>query len=883
MPNLNLTHSGNMNITSAEITSAGTIGIQYTKNSTGSLTGWTVTPELDEVVCGQTYDIYVYPHLSGTVLSENFVVSGVDEAGVRRSDTGVLKQGYDGDYKNYLSTNTSGSRQIPGFPYQSQYYFFTVNSFSLNQDNIHFNITITGGTGNNAVLVIYPNWGFLYPALIWSIPIVAEPETGTVVTSLSIVVDDSITGTSQASATYGPQTAYVELHYYSSDPSIATIDENTGVIDVKQTGSVTFTVVDALSNMSDSKTVSVYYGGGLLKVVYNITDYGDTEVMYKTSNVDYVIFDDGETWTNNTYDGYPLYHSFDSLGLHTAYICTTNGVVPGFNLVSALYSIEMPSGYTLDDDYSVWYSGLRYVTLPSDLETIPNLYFAGTQISGITIPSSVRTIEDGAFQCCPNLTGVTMQEGIVRFGSTGSSVAYMFSECPNLTYVNLPDSIEVLGGAIFNGNTLLTSVHLPSGITALYANTFKDCTGLTEITIPSGVTYIEDNFRGCSGITAMTIEATTAPSHKDETTGHWWQYPLGDNDYTFPFIVPCEAVDDYVVHYQMYYNISRFECIPGPDTGETGGTYTYIDTLAISVNSTILDSGITSVVYTPSGSLVYPVYSSSDPDVISVDPFTGVLTVNEPGDATITARDSYTNITDSTIVTGYKTADLTQYYSKYLTFEIISGGTINWNTAKTIQVRKNGGDWGNMPSSLSVVAGDVLEFKTTSNISRFNGQYFQSSGGCRFNASGNIMSVGWKVFGVGGNIPDNYYFRDFFKGCEGIVDSERLILPSTGLTAYCYYSMFENCVNLTKGPYLPARNLYSAGTSYTGASSCYAYMFSGCSSLSYLKCMVERTVYSNQTSGWLSGVAQDGLFIKSKNVTFGAGPLHSASLHLSLS
>ena len=101
MPNLNLTHSGNMNITSASITSGGTLEVAYGKNETGAITGWTFNSD-DTFESGQTYTVYCYPKTSGIVQSESFIVSGIDNEGVPRSDTSILRQGYDSDFRNYM-------------------------------------------------------------------------------------------------------------------------------------------------------------------------------------------------------------------------------------------------------------------------------------------------------------------------------------------------------------------------------------------------------------------------------------------------------------------------------------------------------------------------------------------------------------------------------------------------------------------------------------------------------------------------------------------------------------------------------------------------------------------------------------------------------------
>ena len=64
----------------------------------------------------------------------------------------------------------------------------------------------------------------------------------------------------------------------------------------------------------------------------------------------------------------------------------------------------------------------------------------------------------------------------------------------------------------------------------------------------------------------------------------------------------------------------------------------------------MLDSGTATVVPTPSTATVFPVYSSSNPEIATVDTFTGEITAHQSGDVIITVTDAYTNIsTNETI------------------------------------------------------------------------------------------------------------------------------------------------------------------------------------------------------------------------------------------
>ena len=250
MPNLNLTHSGNMSITSAEITSAGTLNVQYGQNTTGNITGWTHNQSAP-LVCGETYTITLIPQFSGTVLTENFVVSGDDIAGVQRSDTSILRQRFDSNLLHYDVDPRSNPTTIQ------------INSSSVTETYLEVNATVLGHSSDTVGFYIdHSNDGAVESNFVrFDVVDPTEPDTGGVISSLNIVVADAITGSGRASATYTPSSAYVDLVYSSSDTSKATINAGTGAITVLESGNVTFCVEDNISGLRSCKTVTVYKSG----------------------------------------------------------------------------------------------------------------------------------------------------------------------------------------------------------------------------------------------------------------------------------------------------------------------------------------------------------------------------------------------------------------------------------------------------------------------------------------------------------------------------------------------------------------------------------------------------------------------------------------------
>ena len=98
------------------------------------------------------------------------------------------------------------------------------------------------------------------------------------------------------------------------------------------------------------------------------------------------------------------------------------------------------------------------------------------------------------------------------------------------------------------------------------------------------------------------------------------------------------------------------------------------------------------------------------------------------------------------------------------------------------------------------------------------------SSDCRFDASGNIMSMllADNFDGVTSLPSGRYTFAGLFHNCSTIVNAEHLLLSATTLRQDCYRSMFLSCTSLVTPPSLPSTTL---------APSCYLLMFGYCRSI----------------------------------------------------
>ena len=150
-----------------------------------------------------------------------------------------------------------------------------------------------------------------------------------------------------------------------------------------------------------------------------------------------------------------------------------------------------------------------------------------TKISSVTIPASVKSIEDEAFDCCDLLTTVIFEEGSV-LETIGDGA---FRCCP-IESINLPSTVKTVGEDAFKGcegMTLdildsLTSLEtvgenafsdfggskltIPASVKKLGKGAFVSCLELESVEFASGIeldTIPEEAFKCCYNLTSVTI------------------------------------------------------------------------------------------------------------------------------------------------------------------------------------------------------------------------------------------------------------------------------------------------------------------------------------------------------------------------------------------
>lgn len=144
--------------------------------------------------------------------------------------------------------------------------------------------------------------------------------------------------------------------------------------------------------------------------------------------------------------------------------------------------------------------------------TIASDAFIGcNDLKKIVIPSRVDSMWPGAFTACNKLTEISIDEENKQYYAKDSIIFYkdkksIFAYPSASGRCVLPKNVVYIEDKAFRCCTQLTSIVLPESLTTIGATAFEFCLNLERITIPSKTTFLDlSAFNGCDKLTELTI------------------------------------------------------------------------------------------------------------------------------------------------------------------------------------------------------------------------------------------------------------------------------------------------------------------------------------------------------------------------------------------
>lgn len=158
------------------------------------------------------------------------------------------------------------------------------------------------------------------------------------------------------------------------------------------------------------------------------------------------------------------------------------------------------------------YTSKNGLLFTNDMNTLVGIDPASSEFNG-TVPYGPKEIADEAF-AGTNVTSISLPDSVKELPDC------LFENLTSLTSVKLPLSLQVLPPYLFSGCSKLTKVSMPSVVTEFPEGFFYGCSSLPEIPFRAGIQEIPENCcAGCSSIKSVVLPNTVAKIHSKAFAG----------------------------------------------------------------------------------------------------------------------------------------------------------------------------------------------------------------------------------------------------------------------------------------------------------------------------------------------------------------------------
>ena len=133
-------------------------------------------------------------------------------------------------------------------------------------------------------------------------------------------------------------------------------------------------------------------------------------------------------------------------------------------------------------------TNLSPITLPAALTTLNgNAFYGCSSLTSITIPKNMNYIGKDVFAGCSQLTSVIWNAKTCQLAGTNTANTPFRSICEQITSFTIGDDVEVLPVGCCFGMTKLTSVTIPAQLSSLSVYCFNTCSSLQTVRFESSM------------------------------------------------------------------------------------------------------------------------------------------------------------------------------------------------------------------------------------------------------------------------------------------------------------------------------------------------------------------------------------------------------------
>ena len=246
---------------------------------------------------------------------------------------------------------------------------------------------------------------------------------------------------------------------------------------------------------------------------------------------------------------------------------------------------------------TVEYRGVTYEVIG-----INEYAFNNSPLMVVSIPSTVKYIEYGAFANCSSLLKTNYMGDLAGWcdidfeGWHSNPMQYSHNLYLNNTELKgnvvIPEGVDTIHNYAFAGATSFTAIAIPNSVAKIGSNAFDGCSALTSVVVPASVTYFgEDAFANNSNLTRFEYLGTKAESYESILYGCYnLRYFKGqaemlsyDNDYLDTVIITAG---------EMYDAFDRVTYVDNSNANDTYFGRDYLECDVLRIETLILPNGL---------------------------------------------------------------------------------------------------------------------------------------------------------------------------------------------------------------------------------------------------------------------------------------------------